>query len=636
MEKITYALSQGQSGKEQLNSNVLQKSVFLQHLTLVLGEIRDILLSHYGPYSKFALISNLDNVLAEPRFTKDGIGIIQSMQYDNKVDEYLRQIISYIGSRIESAIGDGTTSAMLFATEYLAALLKSPELCTIDYHTLTQAFSAMVKRFSKIEEEYEAISIKNICTEDTVDSKYHKQTVARFAFAQAYTSSHGDVELAKCVAELFVDIPEITWNYMTFNREGYETDKLIRLDYDDSQYSLDVDVLQPSMLTSDGGTTFNMDDGVLMLVPASIDTTSKISQEKFYAFLKKVVNEEDTICKGKKVLIIMPKFNDQANVMYIEQILNDAANDHPDAVRNIAIFQHYSVNPYANDFVHLCYVAGMNYKDVISRQELFYIDGVKAQFDHRKMRLYNLYAASEDTVVHPDAEKEGTPLYDYLKYLTMLMDQTKRAISSSPNAYKELEQFQKFYNKLYLCKHVSIVIGGPAYDNTAYLDIVKDTILATRLSLQKGVVRGGNLAMFAVFSEMNFHSEEQDWLSYLPENKRTGKPATDFVQACMTFVDLGCFAFEKILNDSQRAMAARQYVSQDLLSLQLTKIQSVLDPFVTEGDDLDKVFADGVPIVQPATTDVNILDRFAEVALKLCKTEHIVTPNYVHCVLDIN
>ena len=44
-------------------------------------DIATVLSDHCGPYGQFAMIVNPANKIAEPVFTKDGIGIVRAMEY---------------------------------------------------------------------------------------------------------------------------------------------------------------------------------------------------------------------------------------------------------------------------------------------------------------------------------------------------------------------------------------------------------------------------------------------------------------------------------------------------------------------------------------------------------------------------
>ena len=116
-------------------SNVIEQKVINTDLRRVSDNIFNVLKHHYGPYSGFAAKDD-GQPLNETIFTKDGIGIIRAIQYASPQEEWVRKTIAYIGSRMESSVGDGTTSAMMF-TSVAIALCKNIRY-NVQYQTSTK------------------------------------------------------------------------------------------------------------------------------------------------------------------------------------------------------------------------------------------------------------------------------------------------------------------------------------------------------------------------------------------------------------------------------------------------------------------------------------------------------------------
>lgn len=96
-------------------SNRLEKGEMQRIMVETLSDLADVLKDHCGPYGKYAAITSPVNPSAEPIFTKDGINIVRSIDYVSQVQQFIRHTLMYMGSRIESTAGDGTTSAMIIA-----------------------------------------------------------------------------------------------------------------------------------------------------------------------------------------------------------------------------------------------------------------------------------------------------------------------------------------------------------------------------------------------------------------------------------------------------------------------------------------------------------------------------------------
>ena len=95
-------------------TNILESNDIYTIMLDTFTDIVRVLSDHCGPYGKFAMITSATNRVAEPVFTKDGIGIVRAMEYMSVMQEYVRNTLAYMGSRVETAAGDGTTSSISF------------------------------------------------------------------------------------------------------------------------------------------------------------------------------------------------------------------------------------------------------------------------------------------------------------------------------------------------------------------------------------------------------------------------------------------------------------------------------------------------------------------------------------------
>ncbi len=576
-------------------SNALKLNTFREALHVVLTDIYDTLKQHYGPFSNFALIGNLDNPVEEPRFTKDGVGIVEMLQYENRTYEYLRQLIMYIGKRIEQRVGDGTTSAMMFVTHVLLEMIREPYMANTDYRTIEEVFKSIVKQYEELSKE---LSYQVIDPDNNVD------LVKRIAFMQAYTSSHGDIDMAKCVEEVFSKMPSDTWAYMTFQREYVETNTPIRLDYDDSQFTTNLDVFRPAMMNKDASTAFEFDSANLVMFPTGISCKAPMARGAFTSLYESACKDnfpdEFAHFKNKKWVFIIPQEDDMAAFLDVDAIHNNA----PGSLERVVLFTSYQQNPEINDFRSLCYAAGQDVKHLLNTQGYCIIPDVHIHGIGREMKFDNLYPNPNNSVINPFAEKPGV-VKDYLNYLQAIIKEMKTSVVGSRRNTDDLNMVQKAFNKIYLARRATVTIGGPAYDNTTYVDIVRDVILATRNSLRDGVVMGGNLSLYYTFEQMY---------------KRYENVETDDVTGHLTKILVNI-----IRNAIKNIVTVNPEIEFKYSFDVLTKQYNNWDDF-TKTEETDKYY-----IVQPYSTDIEILKRFREVALKLIKTSEFITPNYAQC-----
>jgi chaperonin GroEL (HSP60 family) len=150
------------------------------------NDIAEVLSDHCGPYGQFAMITTPNNKVAEPVFTKDGIGIVRAMEYMSPMEEFVRTTLAYIGSRIETAAGDGTTSSMIICATGLSSLMSwlqsAPYAYT--YTKMIDVYNTFVASICKLLNE-------NKYTVDKLQEKYsfpRKELIRRIAYNQAFTS----------------------------------------------------------------------------------------------------------------------------------------------------------------------------------------------------------------------------------------------------------------------------------------------------------------------------------------------------------------------------------------------------------------------------------------------------------------
>ena len=229
-------------GRPIVNANIDVTNVIESHdiQSIMLNTFMDIvkiLSDHCGPYGKFAMITSATNRIAEPIFTKDGIGIVRALEYMSVMQEYVRNTLVYMGSRIETAAGDGTTSSMIICAYGMCKLLNG----ILTSHN-AYSYTDLEREYKLFAKHVESILKQNCYTIDKLlegfDKEEDRKTIIyRAAYSQAYTSSHGNKELSHAVATLFAETPKEAWDCMYIEKAKYESDKRYEVVIDESQYT---------------------------------------------------------------------------------------------------------------------------------------------------------------------------------------------------------------------------------------------------------------------------------------------------------------------------------------------------------------------------------------------------------------
>lgn len=582
-------------------TNVIESEDIYSVMLDTFIDIVRILSDHCGPYGKFAMITSATNRIAEPVFTKDGIGIVRALEYMSVMQEYVRNTLVYMGSRIETAAGDGTTSSMIICAQGMYTLLKSilDSKFAYSYTDLERAY----REFSSSIEDFLNKNCYNIdkLLEGVTSEKDRKTIVYRAAYSQAYTSSHGNKELSDAVATLFAETPKEAWNYLYIEKAKYESDKKYEVVVDESQYTCNnVRIFPNNSLTDNMGTARIRDYGLIHLcgVPPCVDDTYIDGHEIYTNIANSVVNDHDY-----EEAFICSKDID-ANTL---NQLNLLFNKHPNT--KTVLFLVDTTDPRLNDIV--CMKVLRNDVQMLSG---FYggytFEGSDLKIDK------GLYENKEGSKLNPMVgNKDFAMLNEMLDNLDKIIAQIK---SQTANRVlnEQLNNLQKLRLKLLVSKRTYFRIGGNAYDVAASTDVVLDAILAVKHSLTKGFCLGGNKTLYRACNEHclkhNQHILFSDGLQ------------TIFANAIMSGIVQVFDSTVKWFDEDKRPLF-NECVSQDISNHEIIPMEDRVTTIKALKENLDKnTFI--VPIVQPVSADIEIVKRFGELALKFVETVRIISP----------
>lgn len=597
-------------------TNVIDNDNINKILYHTFDTIGDVLSNHCGPYGRFAMIPDPNNPLSEPTFTKDGINIIKAMEFVSPMERYIKDTVAYIGNRVEKAGGDGTTSSMIIAVEVLWSLRTLIENNNIHYSQLVDEYQNFIDIvISKLKE--------NAITDITSKSK---EELRNIAFHQAMTSSHGHETLSNIIADLFVTFPEDCWRYITFKKESKETKDLYSMEWDDSDYTAKASIFSNSLYNNKYGTGYEIEDTTLIVVPHDMARDSAD-----YLFVKNSLVE--AIEKSEKLAVIVANNVDPVIRTELETVF-DKGKRNPGQV---VLFFMNAHTPIFNDLNAICALMGKHhYESTIDYPRK---ENVKITLESGIMRIWGLVDPS--TIVdnsHPDWDNPQTPVGSLIQMCTEGLERTEASHMNTDI----ISEFRRIYNTLRLVNRGQLVIGGSAYDNQAALDVVQDTLKATRATLREGAGLGGYGTLHATLSELLDYNG-----SYY------------FKELCLAFIK----GIDKVRENSLKRTPEKYFITTsedcdfELTSIlvkhsesgendyvdisELTKdprfinyviskkgyVFNVLNGFLATIDDVKST--DMAVILQPISVDQALLKRFGEVALKFLFTERIVVPGGV-------
>lgn len=569
---------------DQVN-NITDKNIVLEKMLATLEELVTILKTHCGPLGKYATIIDPASPMAEPIFTKDGINIVRSIKFTDRIKEFTRDSLQYIGGRVESSAGDGTTSAMIICATMLKVLLeeisKSKHICSsTEYTVLYDKIKTMITQ--AYDKNYKPIvdSIKGEPTESDL------KAIRNIAYWQAYTSSHGDVELSKAISDLFVNTPIESWDNLSLESSRYETKFRYGIEVDDSQYSLiNCRPFPVTQLRSELGLACNRDNTrtiISDLAPclAIVDTAPLI---------KKI---EDAIKSGEELTVICPdEFKDVPTIHHFDDLFKAYPNHN-------VIFFFVNCRDRLNDIVGA---------------RILGIPGLNEDGEHTLSYKFKASTLRIMDGLYPKTDKTMYPYTDITEYKELL-DSVKEVIKGlKDNPAQQhttglLKHVHKFLMKITVIKRHSLLLGGASYDNITAVDVAIDALSATKQSLTKGFVLGGNKSLYKTCLELSKDMQESEPEYY-----------SWFIRAVFKAIIVSIETVYSCIyaNSPNKVKAVDFDHSENVLDREQRK----------EKFDENIIYLDTlVPIIiQPKTMDLELISRFGEVALKFLSIDKIIS-----------
>ena len=603
-----------------VNSNIGVTNIFEEKdvkttMMKTFDELVEILKSHCGPYSNYAIITDPTQPTAEPIFTKDGINIIRAIEYASPIQEFVKQNLAYIGSRVETAASDGTTSAMIVTAIALKYLVKELSNIPISGYELEHIFKKNILERIKMyyNKDCGFVYTKKRFLERN-SSIREKDIVKYLAYSQVYTSSHGDTELAKAVSELFASTPEEAWSYMHIEKTQYETNEKYSIKIDHAQWHIENARFFPlNKLVDDFGTSYKKDS-----IPCCICNRIPSVGDPATEHIRNTI--ESSVKEGKPYLFICDDKLDTATTNW----LNNLFNSYPD--HNVVFILvpegEYGMN---SDTMFIPLLTGK-----VPGPET-YLDSIKCSFTSSGFDIISgLYEDTDTSNVSRMhyflTDKEKYKVYnETIDYLDKCIDAQKKAVASR-RSNAAVSHLMKIRNKLTIINRASFIIGGSAYDNAAAVDVVSDAIPAVKHILTKGFVQSSFRSLYRVIDTIGTVNELK--------NNNTDKE----IKVTKAYVHAFCSAIEQlhmILSDTTKSKYHKKFypnLNENLLvdkSPEYT-VENMVNIFARMMSDKDITLqGDNIVMMQPVETDLTLVERFGEVALKFIKACRVITPGGV-------
>lgn len=472
-------------------ANYIASDDLYQVIKVTLTNILDILKSHCGYYSTNALIvveqglgSDNANV-----FTKDGISILDNIEFVSPIQTYIKELITYIGRRVDSAAHDGTTTSMMIASLLVLKYLQDIEKETFSQIELREYVKAIEKDIDKL---LAFIELDKATLEELVKDGYDEtEARSKIAYSQAMLSSKGDVALADSMREIFANTPKELYSEFTYRRDGVESDVPYRVEYPESDFEVEVWTTSNKHFNHAMGTELLLEGASLIVADSGLVPG--------YSEVEELLEYIDNTPKDKDLVILYSEISSDI-IRKLDKYPNVYLFAYRDRLKN-------------HTYPELKAIAACAYSQTIADSmksrgniQKAIIDTTKIHFKLNTLYLSGLYEIKEDDIVHPlykqikdvdilvDVDEQQT------EYYMKLIDGLKSLISKLKNSHSidvqsQLVEYIRIYKSMISSRLPTLVVSGKTMDNHANNTVVEDVLGAITSSLEDGFCIDGNFTL---------------------------------------------------------------------------------------------------------------------------------------------
>lgn len=579
-------------------SNVIKMNESGSRYIKTLDSIISLLGEYCGPFGGYAMILSNDSagVEFEPNvFTKDGIRILSSMEFMSPMERYLKDLLCYIGKRVDDYAKDGTTTSMMLAAGFLKECLVNPYA---DRKVQHQKYLNSLERAinilrNTVKDEFTVVLDDMVLEDAPMEEKM--KMAGKIAYMQAMSSSGGNVKLAEVLEEVFSNTPPELWDFMTFRHNFREDTELFSMVVDEFDYRLRSVCSMPNTLDKNMGTEY-MAEYPYVLVCREGLVDGSFSIHHIETWLKDIPDD-------KPVVII--------STVVESSFINLAKMFNEHRTGKVSLWQYSPESRFSSITLpwELDILNAINDKVSMSGFDNHF--GEQNYFEARSVKWVNGYLYIDlglydgTTCLHPYL-KNINEHPNFNRVYQSLMDcieqtdlRTEKTSASLGGLYREMMA------SLIAVRKPVIYLGGPIHDQIANRDVLQDALGAAMSSIKHGFLTNGLLtfasAVDAAKNKVKSDDAEEDAL------------ATEFIghlhNAAMNTLkcvyrfsvdDLAVGKYEYInaCGDSQEPLQLQYYISNK---------------------------HSDYPVLHPVVVYTEFLRRLSEIIVKFTATTNIIT-----------
>lgn len=485
-------------------SNELTGIEFSRAVDTATARVIRVLENHCGPYATNAIIPArfAETGVIVDRFTKDGITIASSLSVENMAERFTVRQVCYVGTKVDAACHDGTTTSMLF----MAHLLKRINLLL------------QTRRYSRL---HIAQAVREVCShlrtaiaDATFTVEELAEVLVKYGMSEneafqaplyhtALISSKGDRELASPAARVATAIPPELRGMALFEKDRNENADRFRVDTPDYQFSLRGVWWDPKYNNKALGGSIELDSVDIYATPNRLGGDSPEAKTLLSIIGSRAHAREDygnqvSLEEGtKRPLIIIAETFDHL----VDSVCDEFNDNHPD--RPIIRMQLAALNNTAGMWIHsLKAMSGVKRTEDVLHSNMWdaFIRDVKVWGQPGDcLNFSNLYEKTEQRF-HPFYyDLDAHPYYkEMYTGLTGLMDSVKNAHSVTVIANERANTARLILRMMISQDLTTMRIGGKTTDNVEATHVVEDVLGSLQAVLTDGFVTSGYFKMLRI------------------------------------------------------------------------------------------------------------------------------------------
>lgn len=479
-------------------TNVMPGEKFTDVLLETGSYLASILKEHFGALGNDGVVLRAPATEATvvPKYTMDGREIVDAVEFRSPVQEYIRREVATVGRWVDSKSGDGTTTSMLLACNIAKELTKELKTKSNDPSDgdKKEVVSPLVHTpYSKTSEAFEYVCGELVRVLEK-RAKAQSDRTEDLIYAQALASSHGDEELANCVAEAMKHTGATT-ECIGFAQRTKQSDPNKRFYTKVSEYQYTVDA-RPKVY---GYYEFNQSLGesheesnalgVCTITPM-VQGSAFTSPEAIDAAIHSII--ESASEKPNSIVFLTTKVD-----AYTSKMLNEIGIEGygvPVYVFEYGSFKTSNLieaHPEKVKEIHVSLPALIAGKQVVKlacpQNFENYAFPCSFRYIGHKLSFGNLVEIPEGNPKHPDVDDPTTGIGDVVQYARETRDYYTEngdvlGAKDLVDMYTEIIR-----DATYMVTPV-IYIGGVNTEKMSSFEVVKDVIGSTRAALESGSV----------------------------------------------------------------------------------------------------------------------------------------------------